>query len=314
MTTHEPAHDTITSRDFDGTDDFMRVRRFLLETYGLNNKYHNWEPRRLDGQWFGPQDAALADWGQHAQIWENAQGEIVGVAHREGSGPGNAWLEIHPDYRHLEDAMLDWCEAHLAARTDEGRARLWLEAYEYDTLRQQLLARRGYVQQSGWGIVRWRAFDTPIPERAVPEGYVVRSLRPGDAGDTAGWAAASMAVFTHMQAADVEGYDARFQRSPFYRHDLHMICEAPDGTFAAFAGFTFEEVNHTAILEPVGTHPDHRRLGLAQAVIGEGLRRVKALGATVVYVGTGDDVAANRLYESLGFTAYDRCHAWVKMF
>jgi GNAT superfamily N-acetyltransferase len=64
--------------------------------------------------------------------------------------------------------------------------------------------------------------------------------------------------------------------------------------------------------EPVATHPAHHRRGLATAAMSEGLRRLRALGATRAYVGSGYGAPANRLYESLGFTAYEIWHHWVK--
>jgi mycothiol synthase len=68
------------------------------------------------------------------------------------------------------------------------------------------------------------------------------------------------------------------------------------------------------MFEPVGTHPAHRRRGLGKAVMVEGLWRLQALGAIVAYVGVGTGVAANRLYESVGFTDYDVECCWQKDF
>jgi hypothetical protein len=45
----------------------------------------------------------------------------------------------------------------------------------------------------------------------------------------------------------------------------------------------------------------------------EALCRLEAIGATDVYVGTGDKEAANRLYESVGFTEAYRGHEWCKL-
>ena len=42
----------------------------------------------------------------------------------------------------------------------------------------------------------------------------------------------------------------------------------------------------------------------------EGLKRLKALGARNVYVGTGIYMAANRLYESIGMTEEYRPYQW----
>ena len=91
------------------------------------------------------------------------------------------------------------------------------------------------------------------------------------------------------------------------------MIEAPDGTLAATAGVTYDAANRVGTFEPVCTHPDHLRRKLAQAAMVEGLRRLAALGAAMAEVGTGDMVAANRLYESLGFTDVDIDHAWRKV-
>ena len=89
---------------------------------------------------------------------------------------------------------------------------------------------------------------------------------------------------------------------PGYRPDLDLAVIAPDGTFAAYATVWWEPVNRYIIFEPVGTHPDHRRRGLASAVMAEGLRRTAVLGAETAYVGSGAGKPSNVLYESLGFT------------
>lgn len=99
-------------------------------------------------------------------------------------------------------------------------------------------------------------------------------------------------------------------RSPSFRHDLNLVAEAPDGSFAAHAGLTLDEANRHGIIEPVCTHPDHRRHGLAQALMLDGLRRLRDLGAATCDVETGDMVPANALYRSLGFTEEYRGHRW----
>jgi ribosomal protein S18 acetylase RimI-like enzyme len=92
------------------------------------------------------------------------------------------------------------------------------------------------------------------------------------------------------------------------------VAVAPSGTFASFAIVWLDEANAIGMFEPVGTHPDHRRRGLAKAVLCEGLRRLEALGAAVAYVGCGTGIAVSSLYESAGFTNYDEEHHWRKEF
>jgi mycothiol synthase len=104
------------------------------------------------------------------------------------------------------------------------------------------------------------------------------------------------------------------QRAPTYRQDLDLVVVAPEGTFAAYCVVWFGEANRLGWFEPVGTHPAHRRRGLAKAMMCEGLRRLRALGATVACVGCGTDEAANRLYESAGFSDFERDYHWRKEF
>lgn len=102
--------------------------------------------------------------------------------------------------------------------------------------------------------------------------------------------------------------------SPSFRHDLDLVAEAHDASFAACVGVTCDPANRRGIFEPVCTHPLHRRRGLAQALMLEGVQRLKALGATDAYVDTGDAVPANSLYDAVGFSeAYHGC-IWRKVF
>jgi ribosomal protein S18 acetylase RimI-like enzyme len=65
---------------------------------------------------------------------------------------------------------------------------------------------------------------------------------------------------------------------------------------------TFEPTNRSGVFEPVCTHPDHQRRGLARALMLEGMRRLRDLGTLTACVDTGDMEPANALYRVCGFT------------
>jgi ribosomal protein S18 acetylase RimI-like enzyme len=253
-------------------------------------------------------------WESEVRLWETEAGELVGVAHPEGGfGPvendRDVFLEIHPHYRHLEDEMLAWAEAdHAARRPGDGRDwRLNTSVYDYDQQRADLLTRRGYRCLGLAGYKRRCALDRPIPAGELPPGY---GVRPVAEDEMEAWAAVVNAAFDNWLNT-VERCRAWLQ-APTNRRDLNVVAVAPNGTFASFAIVWLDEANDIGAFEPVGTHPDYRRRGLAKAVLCEGLRRLRALGATVAYVGCGTGAAVTRLYESTGFMDYDEEHHWQK--
>lgn len=300
----------ITSRSFQSEADFWAVRQLLIDTYPITAPGFNWEIRRWDGQRFHNADAALDPaWTRVIRLWETADGQLVGVAHPEGD-PGNAHFEIHPDYRsRIEDEMIAWAAEHLAASNASGERVLETFAFEYDAPRILLLEQHGFERMPYFGMTRHlRLGNQPLPPVAVAAGYTLRETR-SEPGDYERMAALLNAAFnrTFHNAPEYENF---VLRSPSFRHDLNLVAEAPDGSFAAHVGMTLEPTNCYAIFEPVCTHPDHRRHGLAQALMFEGLRRLKALGARHVHVDTGDMEAANALYSSIGFTEAYRGWYW----
>jgi hypothetical protein len=102
-------------------------------------------------------------------------------------------------------------------------------------------------------------------------------------------------------------------RSVTYRAELDLVVEAPDGSFAAYCLVWFDERNRFGLFEPVGCHATYRQRGLTKAVMFEGMRRLRKLGATTAYVNSllGAE-AASALYDSVGMLVLTENHAWVK--
>ena len=100
-----------------------------------------------------------------------------------------------------------------------------------------------------------------------------------------------------------------------YRPELDCVVIAPDGSFASYALGWLDEANAAGILEPVGTHPDRRRRGLARAACLSALRGFRRAGATRGLVGSrGDDgyPIPRLVYESIGFRELTRSLSYVK--
>ncbi|MFV2015071.1 MAG: GNAT family N-acetyltransferase, partial [Candidatus Heimdallarchaeota archaeon] len=77
--------------------------------------------------------------------------------------------------------------------------------------------------------------------------------------------------------------------------------------------FRMDPISKITQLEPIGTHPDYRKLGLGKALILEGLRRSMIYGASLFYIGDAAiSPAANKLYDITGFTEVIKEYAWSK--
>lgn len=304
----------IHSRPYQGEADFERIRQFLSATYARYGRQFNWqldrwEVARYAGQAQG-EITGVRPWEADIRLWETGDGDLVGAVNPEGRD--DFFLQIHPDYRRLEDEMLAWAEAHVAARAAAGTGTPVLTVYalQDDALRGELLTRRGYVNRGPAEVFRSRSLATLLPDGTLPDGYRVRNLNAADPADRAKLAVTNNLTFGGTRwTPDTIRILARART---YRPDLDFVVEAPDGSVAAFCIVWYDEANRVGTFEPVGTHPDHRRRGLAAAMMVHAMRRLLALGGQKAHVNTGAGYYANALYEALGFAEFDTLERWQK--
>jgi GNAT superfamily N-acetyltransferase len=149
------------------------------------------------------------------------------------------------------------------------------------------------------------------PTVELADGYTLRTTQPDDLDDCQRVADLLNAAFgrTFHNAQEFHNFA---RRAPCFRNDLDLVAVAPDGSFGAYIGIPYDEANRWGIFEPVCTHPDHQRKGLARALMHEGLLRLWALGATDASVDTGDAVPANAFYTAMGFTEAYKGYSWRK--
>ncbi len=293
-------------------DDFLRLRNLLIETVPITPIGFNWDMRRLDGKRF--YNADLADdrlSRRPIQLWENEDDQLVGYVLSESAG--DAHLQVHPDYRHIEPEMIAWAEEHLAV-DDAENSQHKLEIYvnEYDALRQQNLDKRGFKKMSYGGMCRHlRLGMQPLAAPVIAEGYTLRSTDPDDMADCQRIADLLNAAFNRdfHNALEFHHY-ARY--APSFHRELDLVMVAPDGRFGAYVGIPYDEANRRGIFEPVCTHPSHQRKGLARALMLEGFHRLRAIGALDATVDTGDAEAANAFYTAMGFTEAYKGFIWEK--
>jgi ribosomal protein S18 acetylase RimI-like enzyme len=218
-------------------------------------------------------------------------------------------FQVHPDHAELIDEVIAWFEGIapdvdrrvIATTTDKEMLARWTAfGYELDPAAPD--------ESEDWTRLNERSLDD-IAEPTLPEGFQFRTA--GEVGPEA--AAQANIDAWHPSTFSLEAYEG-VRSTAAFRDDLHILVEAPDGTLAASTIMWFDEANRTAEFEPVGTHPDFRRRGLAQAMLLHGMHVVRTAGAThatVACLGVPGN-AALRLYESVGFRELSRDAELVK--
>lgn len=304
----------LTSRKYQHDQDGWAIRQFLREVFLANDRREvSWPLYRWDyWRWHVNENIFRFDLRAAIFLWQDGGGRLVAVAHPDGKG--EAVLQVYPAFHtpELDVELMGVAEMQFATTRPDGRQRLVIWAHQSDALRQDLLRRRGYARGDHPEHQRRRSLEQPIPACPPPPGYRIRALGDADEHPARSWL--SWRVF-HPDAPDdrYEGHAwyRNVQRAPLYRRDLDLVAVAPDGELAAFCTLWFDDVTRTAAFEPVGTHPAHQRRGLGKAIMAEGLRRVRDLGATLCTVGSYDE-AAGALYASMGFLDFDLSEPWVK--
>ena len=169
--------------------------------------------------------------------------------------------------------------------------------------RQQALRELGFERFRIWDTVVERALHEPLVT-TTPAGFAIRSARADDADRLA---AAHSAAFPEAQPWTGDEYRAEVMDKPGYDAERELVAEAPDDRIGAYAVFWIDGRNRLGHLEPVGTHPDFRRRGLARSVLSHAMSRMRAAGMdSVSLTYDANNLAARRLYESTGFVHCDQ--------
>ncbi|MGW1376862.1 GNAT family N-acetyltransferase [Streptomyces sp. NPDC002446] len=219
--------------------------------------------------------------------------------------PDSLMLQVDPDHAELADDVLEWAE-------QTARGPLTVDVAETEPHLTAALVRRGYTRATDGPFMacldRLLAQLPDIPH--LPDGYTIRPQR--SPADVAGRAAAHRAAFGSTRIT-TERHTGMREVWP-YRPELDLVVASPAGEIVAYCQGWYDEVNRVGAFEPVGTHPGHRRLGLARAVCIAVLHAFARAGGERALVYARGDAAypvPKRLYESMGFAPYTRTHTYV---
>jgi mycothiol synthase len=245
--------------------------------------------------------------------------DLAGFAHLDPAdpeeGPGGE-LVIHPAFRRrgLGTRLL-----RAVLEESGGRLRLWAHGDHPGAAR--LAANLGFSRVRALRKMR-RPLSAPLPPVALPEGVRLRTFEPGR--DEEAWLAlnaAAFAMYPEQGAWTIDDLKRREQEPWFdpagfflaVRDDrpvgFHWTKVHRDGGDAGIRGGDGDGGHgHGPIGEVyvLGVTAGERRTGLGRALTLAGLAHLRSRGlAEVMLYVDGENSAAIRLYESLGFACWD---------
>jgi len=300
---------TAKRRPYRPNEDFLRVRDLLVGARRSGELPRTWDLCRWNyaRHFVAPLRAGsegIRFWEEAVSVWEDDEGDIVGVVHTEEPRAGEAWLQRRPGWDSILDEMVVHAERALA---DPGSRRLTVHVHDHDDSLLGVVRGRGYERGPEVTLCESELPVASATEPELPEGHAIRSM--AEAPDLEARRRVLGLSFGHTDPAGwatVATYE-ELQRAPDYRPELDLFVTGPDGDSLSCCVVWFDERNRRATLEPVGTRPEQRKAGLGRAVVMEGVRRVAALGAERVSVGT--DLP---FYQAIGFRRTCTCHAWSR--
>lgn len=303
----------LTSRWYRDDDDLERMLRLVSAS------------ANADGPAGGHLHRGDVVWGLFQNPTIDPTDRIVLFEGSDGALRGFVWLHpprgfdvhvdsTHPDVSRTAQAMIAWAEAHLATAADDAGPFTTEELASTNAVLREAFAASGYrpTGQADLQLNHQTLGDDP-PASDLPEGVEVRAVRLDDPGEVAARVALHQEVWASTKFTE-PGY-ARLRERPVYRPDLDLVVVTPAGELAAYCIVWWDPETRVGEFEPVGAAPAHRRKGYGRALLREGLRRLRTLGATdaVVVSSTGPEwEPSRRLYASVGFERIVLFERWER--
>ena len=256
-----------------------------------------------------------------ARLWDDPDGRLAGFAILDWY-PSSAGLifEIAPGLKdhELENQVLAWAEASIQSAVPAPVGTFLLESNSSsdDLERIGLLERLGFERLQGGAFHLERPLAGPIAQPQLPEGFMIRPIRGEQEAED--WVRLHRAALgTQVMTTE---YKLAMMRMPAYDPHMDLVMVAPEGRLAAYCVcfINFEENTlsgqRNGYTDPVATHPDFQRRGLAKALLLTGLSLLKERGMLSARLGTSsDNIAMLHTAESVGFRITKKVYYYQKL-
>ena len=281
---------TATFSGIDAIDAVTEVLRRVYETHPVGGLFH-----AADVQFWWARERSTDALEQLFWIDDDGQPAAAAMVVDLGGGTSLVYDEVTFCPFVLGDASddhtLEVLHAGLAHAAELGFEFVESEVAHDDAVTRKALLARGFEVTVPEALVEcWVDADARAEISPLADGYELRS-RTQTAGRP-----------HHMNREADDAIDRRLNQLSLYDPDLDLVVFASDGTPAGNAIFWFDPVTRTGVVEPVRTHDDHQRRGIARHLLTTGLDLLARAGAERISIGyEPDNPASGDAYRGVGF-------------
>lgn len=281
-------------RTYKDSSDLKLMQNLTQAIWTLESNYHigdlAWQRHRHSGR---------------EDEWITGVWEIDGKSAAWGwiKLPGSLTFQVDPNYSELSKVVIEWFNK--MTETDEQRVTvLETESHLISALKDSLFTPLAETPE----ILSKISLDScPFPVK-LPDKFNARHIKGSE--DLTNRVAVQRAAF-HPSRVTEESYLNVMNTYP-YDSTLDWVIESSNGELAAFCLIWFDEVNKVGLLEPVGTAPGYRRMGLASSVCKSALNELSEKGAkTAIVVCTSPETV--EFYKSIGFEPYAQTKSFHRL-
>ena len=279
------------------TEDYHKVRAFFIKLGHAEFEYTRWDWMTTH---YYLDKSAVGKIG----LWENEEG-IVGVATFD-TGPGEAFCLTLPGYEYLKKEMLIYAKDNLSKGEDFS-----IIIRDTDLEFQDIAIELGFAATQDKEFDSVFYLDKASEEYQLPEGFHITTMN--DTFDLYQYRRVLWRGFNHELkgegeikfSEEVEQETRESMIRPNVDLNLKIAVVAPNGNFVSYCGMWYDKDANFAVVEPVATDPEYRKMGLGKAAVLEGIRRVGELGAKKVIVGS-----QQQFYFNIGFCPFIAATSW----
>jgi GNAT superfamily N-acetyltransferase len=259
-----------------------KIRSFLVKLNNPNWLFGRWD-NMVHSVWLN--ESAMAKIG----MWED-DGNLVALAIYDCE-LGSSYFLVYHEYSFIKKDMLAYSRD--AFRKD-GEYRALIN--DSDAYFQGIAAKMGFIATEHGESDAVYHIDVDAISYTLPDGFrVVSSAEDKQLID---------ATVLIPDDKTVEDWERMFYR-PIVDLNLKINIIAPNGDNASRCGMWYDAESGYALVEPVGTDENYRRLGLAKAAVLEGIKRCGLLGAKKAFV-----CYPQQFYYNIGFRPYQTSTWW----